>query len=174
VIAAHLGVAEHAALFGQSVGLTDGRVDIDGGRCAARTGSGFPGPHQQLAGHLVDLAGMAPAERAQEGAERRGGEHPVTEHSGGVTRAQHVGVIDAVTAGQRRVDERHRLVADIGPSGRMAKIHVLLEERSQSEMLGQRRRQHQAGVGHQTLVVEGHVETVKAVARYAHRNSAFR
>jgi hypothetical protein len=97
----------------------------------------------------------------------------VAQHRPGVTRAQHVGIIDAVAAGQRRVDERHRLVADIGTSRRIAEMNVLVEELAQSEMLGQRRRQHQARVGHQMLVVEVHVETVETVARYAHRNSAF-
>jgi hypothetical protein len=72
------------------------------------------------------------------------------------------------------VNERHRLVADVGPSGSLAEMDVLIEELAQSEMLGQCRRQHQARVGHQMLVVEGHVETVETVARYAHRNSAFR
>ena len=174
VIAPHVGVAEHAALLGQPVGLTDGRVDIDGDRCVARTGSGGPGPPQQLAGHLVELAGVAPAERTQERAERRGREHPVAQHRHGVTRAQHVGVVDGVAAGQRRVDEGHRLVADIGASGRITEIDVFVEELAQSEVLGQRRRQHQPSVGHQMLVVEGHVETVETVTRYAHRNSAFR
>ena len=174
MIAPHLGVAEHAALLGQPVGLTDGRVDIDRGRRLARTGPGGPGPPQQLAGHLVELAGVAPAERTQERAQRRRGEYPVAQHRLSVTRAQHVGVVDGVAAGQRRVDERHRFVADIGASGRVPEIDVFVEELSQSEMLGQCRRQHQASVGHQTLVVEGHVETVKTVARYAHRNSAFR
>ncbi len=140
----------------------------------ARTGSGGPGPPQELAGHLVELAGVAPAEGTQERAERRGGEHRVAQHRRGGTRAQHIGVIDAVAAGQRRVDEGHRLVADIGASRCIAEIDVLVEELTQPEVLGQCRRQHQAGVGHQTLVVEGHVETVETVARYAHRNSAFR
>jgi hypothetical protein len=72
------------------------------------------------------------------------------------------------------VDEGHGLVADIGPSRRIAEIDVLVEKLSKSEVLSQCRRQHQAGVGHQMLVVECHVETVETVASYAHRNSAFR
>jgi site-specific DNA recombinase len=113
-------------------------------------------------------------EGAQEGAERRRSEYPMAQHRPGVTGAQHVGVVDGVTAGQRRVDEGHRLVAHIGPSRRIAEIDVLVEELAQSEMLGQRRRQHQTSVRHQMLVVKGHVETVEIVARYAHRKSAFR
>jgi hypothetical protein len=62
----------------------------------------------------------------------------------------------------------------IGPSGRIAEIDMLVEELPQSEVLGQRRRQHQASVGHKMLVVESHVKTVETVAKYAHRNSAFR
>ena len=79
VIAPHHGVAEHAPLLGESVGLTDGRVDIDRHRRLARPGSGGPGPPQQLARHLVELAGVAPAEGSQKGAERRRGQHPVAQ-----------------------------------------------------------------------------------------------
>ena len=63
---------------------------------------------------------------------------------------------------------------DVGASGRIAEVDVFVEELSQSEVLGQCRWQHQAGVGHETLVIEGHVEPVETVAKYAHRNSAFR
>ena len=76
MIAPHLGVAEHAALLAEAVGLTDGGVDIDRHRRVARTGSGGPGPGQQLASHLVELASVPPAERAQERAERRRGRTP--------------------------------------------------------------------------------------------------
>jgi hypothetical protein len=62
----------------------------------------------------------------------------------------------------------------LAPSGPIAEIDMLVEELPQSEVLGQRRRQHQASVGHKMLVVESHVKTVETVAKYAHRNSAFR
>ena len=38
--------------------------------------------------------------------------------------------LDAATAGQRRLDEGHRLVADVGASRRIAEIDVLVEELS--------------------------------------------
>ena len=43
---------------------------------------------------------------------------------------------------------------------------MLVEQLPQSQMLGQRRRQHQSRVGHQMLVVEGHLQPVETVARY--------
>jgi hypothetical protein len=88
----------------------------------------------------------------------------VAEHRLGVTRAQHVGVIDAVTASQRRVDKGHRLVTHVGRSGRIPEIDIFVEELSQSEVLSQRRRQYQTSVGHQTLVVECHVQMVETMA----------
>ena len=161
------------ALFGQAVGLMDGGVDIDGERLDARTRPAGPGPSQQGAGHHIELTGVSPAETAQEGAERRRRQHDVAEHRLGGPGPQGIGIVDRVTAGQRRVDQRHRLVADIGASGRIAEVDMLVEELSQSEVLRQCGRQHQASVGHQTLIVEGHVETVETVTKYAHRNSAF-
>ncbi len=50
---------------------------------------------------------------------------------------QDVGVVDRVAAGQRRVDQRHRLVAHIGVPRRRAQIDVLLEQALQSEVFGQ-------------------------------------
>ncbi len=91
----------------------------------------------------------------------------------GVASPQGIGIVDRIAPGQRRMNERHGLVTHIGAARRIAEVDVLVEELSQSQMLRQGRRQHQASVGHQTLVVEGHVETVETVASYAHRNSAF-
>jgi hypothetical protein len=71
-------------------------------------------------------------------------EHTVAEHRLGITRAQHIGVTDAVPASQRRVHEGHGLVAHIGASRRIAEIDVLVEEVPQSEGLGQCGRRHQA------------------------------
>lgn len=132
-----------------------------------------PGPRQQVAGHRVQLTSMPPAEAAQERSESRRRQHDVAEHRLGGARPQGIGIVDRVAPGQRRMDEGHGLVPNVGATRRIAEIDVLVEELSQSQMLRQGRRQHQASVGHQTLVVEGHVETVETVARYADRNSAF-
>ena len=54
---------------------------------------------------------------------------------------------------------------DVGASRRIAEVDVLVEELPQSQVLGQRRRQHQAGVGHQMLVVEGHLKPVESCGK---------
>ena len=61
MIAPRTGVAVVAgALLGQSVGLADRRVEVDGEWCVAGSGTGLPDPGQQLAAHPVQLADMAP------------------------------------------------------------------------------------------------------------------
>ena len=66
VIAPRTGVAVVAgALLGQSVGLADRRIKVDGEWCVAGSGTGLPDPGQQLAAHPVQLADMAPPEAAR-------------------------------------------------------------------------------------------------------------
>ena len=100
VIAPRTGVAVVAgALLGQSVGLADRRIKVDGEWCVAGSGTGLPDPGQQLAAHPVQLADMAPPEAAQEGAQGGGSLSRETEHAGGPAGAQHIGVVDAISAG---------------------------------------------------------------------------
>jgi len=40
---------------------------------------------------------------------------------------------------------------------------MLIDQLAQAEMVGQRGRQDEAGIGHQAVVVEGRVESVEAV-----------
>ena len=47
------------------------------------------------------------------------------------------GPADAVAAGQRGGDQRHHLVADVGPSWGIAQVEALLEELGQAEVQGQ-------------------------------------
>jgi hypothetical protein len=44
-------------------------------------------------------------------------------------------------------------------------VHVLVEELAQPEMIGQRRRLDQSGIGDDVVVVEGHRNPVRAVRR---------
>ena len=100
VIAPRTGVAVVAgALLGQSVGLADRRIKVDGEWCVAGSGTGLPDPGQQLAAHPVQLADMAPPEAAQERAQGGGSLSRETEHAGGPAGAQHIGVVDAISAG---------------------------------------------------------------------------
>jgi hypothetical protein len=48
-------------------------------------------------------------------------------------------------------------------AGRVAQVDVVVEQLPQAEVLGQRGRQDQPGVGHRMLVVEGHGQGVEAV-----------
>ena len=67
VIAPLAGVTMMArSLLCQPVGLADGGVQVDGQRPVAGSGTGGPGPGQQLPAHPVQLADMAPPEAAQE------------------------------------------------------------------------------------------------------------
>ncbi len=69
VIAPLAGIAVVSrALFGQTVGLTDGGIEVDGERYVAGARAGGPGPGQQLPAHPVELT-VAPPEAAQEGAQ---------------------------------------------------------------------------------------------------------
>ena len=57
VIAAGAGIAVMArSLLGQSIGLADGRVQVDGQGRVAGSGPSGPGPGQQLAAHAVVAA----------------------------------------------------------------------------------------------------------------------
>ena len=73
VIALHAGVpVVRGALFGQPVCFADRRVKIDREGVGARSGTRRPGAGEELPAHPVELAHLAPAEAAQERAERRG------------------------------------------------------------------------------------------------------
>ena len=71
------------AFLGEAVGLAERRVEVDREGLLARTGPGRPGAGKQLAGHAVELAGVAPAEAAQEGAEGGRRLHGTAEHAPG-------------------------------------------------------------------------------------------
>ena len=77
VIAPRTSVAVVAgSLLGQSVGLADRRIKVDGEWCVAGFGTSLPDPGQQLAAHPVQLADMAPPEAAQEGSQSGGSLSP--------------------------------------------------------------------------------------------------
>jgi hypothetical protein len=111
----------------------------------------------------VELADVAPAEAAQERAE---GGHRLdreVEDPRRPARPECGRVVDAVTARERRHDEREQLVADVRPTDRLPEVQVRLDELAQAEMRGEGGRQEEPRVGHQAIVVEGRVEPVEAV-----------
>ena len=116
------------ALLGQSIGLADGRVQVDGqGRVAGSRPSG-PGPGQQLAAHPVELTDVAPPEAAQEGAQGGWRLDRAAQGAGRPPSAQHIGVVDAVAPSQRGSDQRQHLVPSVRPSRRSAEVKVMVDE----------------------------------------------
>ena len=100
VVAPLAGIAVVAgALLGQSVGLADGGIEVDGERRVAGSGPSGPGPGQQLPAHPVQLADVAPPEAAQEGPQGGWRLDRAAQGAGRPPGAQHIGVVDAVAAG---------------------------------------------------------------------------
>jgi hypothetical protein len=138
---------------------------------AAGPGTSRPCPAQDLLGGLVELADMTEGEGAQERPQRAGRHHLVAQHLGGGHRAQHVGVVDAVTAGHQRVHQGQDLASRPVRAGPLAQIDQLVDHRLDLQPLRQRRGQQQASVGDRVAVVERHDEPAWAVRRW-HRERA--
>ena len=75
-------------------------------RRIARTGLQIPGALEGNAGNGVQLTHFVPFKFPQEGAQGGGGLDLEAQDAGGVAGAQYVGVIDAISTGQRRADKR--------------------------------------------------------------------
>ena len=102
VIASLAGVAMVARpCLGQTIGLADGGVQVDGQGRTVGAGTGGLGPCQQLPAHPIQLADLAPPEAAQEGPQGGWRLHHAAESAGRPAGAQHVGVVNAVAARQR-------------------------------------------------------------------------
>ena len=101
VIAPLAGVAVMArALLGQTIGFADGGVQVDGQRPVAGSGTGSPGPGQQLAAHPIQLADVAPPEAAQERPQGRWRLDHTAQNPSCPAGAQRVVVVDAVAPSQ--------------------------------------------------------------------------
>ena len=124
-------------------------------RPVAGSGPSGPGPSQQLPAHPVQLTDVAPPEAAQEGAQ---GGRRLDHAADGASRpagAQHVGVVNAVAASQRRGHQGQNLVARVRPPRRISQVNVVADEFTQTQVLGEGNRKDQPGIGHQAVVVEG-------------------
>ena len=77
---------------------------------------------------------------------------------------QHIGVVDAISAGQRRRHQRQHLVAGVRPPRRAAEVEVLPEELGQAKAQGEGGRNDQPGIGHQAVVAEGDADAVGVAA----------
>ena len=54
-------------------------------------------------------------------------------------------------------------MTDISPPGGVSQVEVLLDHLPQPQVLSQSGRQEQAGIGHQTGVIEGDSQTIQSV-----------
>ena len=164
VIAPLAGVAVVARpLLGQTVGLADGGVQVDGQRPVAGSGTGSPGPGQQLPADPIQLADVAPPETAQEGPQ---GGWRLDYAADGASRpagAQHVGVVNAVATSQREGHQGQHLVSRIRPPRRICEVNMVVDEFTQTQVLGEGDREEQPGIGHQAVVVEGDLNAVGMV-----------
>ena len=150
-------------LLGQTVCLADGGVQVDGQRPVAGSRPSRPGPCQQLPAHPIQLADVAPPETAQEGPQ---GGWRLDYASDGASRpagAQHVGVVNPVAASQRRRHQGQHLVARVRPPRRISEVNVVVDEFTQTQVLGQGDRKDQPSIGHQAVIIKGNVDAVGMV-----------
>ena len=171
VVAALAGVTERGSLLGVTVNLDDGGVHVDGQRAIAGAGTGRPRPTQSDISNAVELADMTEGERPQERAHRRRRHGPVRKDLRRRSRPEHVDVGDEVPAGGHRGHQGQQLAARSEPARPIAQVDRFICKGLELEVLGQRRGQHQPGVGHRVLVIECHRHTVKTV-RNSHRKDA--
>ena len=80
------------------------------------------------------------------------------------TGTQRIGVVDAVAASQRGGDQRHYLVAGVGPARRITQVQALLYQLGKTEVQSQGGWEEQAGIVHQAVIVEGDLDAVEVVA----------
>ena len=78
--------------------------------------------------------------------------------------AQHVGIVNAVAAGQGRGHQRHHLVAGVGSAWGPAQVQMPVNQLGQAQMLGEGGRKDQPGIVDQAVVVEGDLDAVGVVA----------
>ena len=165
VIAPLAGIAVVArTLLGQTVGFTDGGIEVDGEWRVAGSGPSRPSPGQQLAAHPVQLAGVAPAEAAQEGPQGGWRLERAAQGAGHPPGAQRIGVVDAVATRQGRRNQGHHLVPGVGSAWGPAQVQVPVNQLGQPQVQGQRGWKDQPGIGHQAVVVEGDVDAVGVFA----------
>ena len=87
--------------------------------------------------------------------------HPSASRPAG---AQHVGVVNAVAASQRGCHQGQHLVARVRPPRRISEVNVVVDEFTQTQVLGEGDRKEQPGIGHQAVVVKGDLDPVWVVA----------
>ena len=110
-------------------------------------------------------ARMAPTETPQERTQRGRRLDHTAQHLLGPASAQRVGVVDAVATGQGRRHQGQHLVPSIRTTRCISQVNVAVHQFAQTQVMGQRDRQDQSGVGHQAVIVEGDLDALKAAQR---------
>ena len=164
MVAAHLGVpVVEGALLLEAVRLADRRVEVDREGSIAGTGSGRPGPGEEMPADGIELADVAPAEAAQERAEGGRRLHDEPEDAPRPARPERRRVVYTVTTREGRGDEGEHLVAGVRATGCPAEVEMFVDECPEAEVLGQGGRQQEPRVGHQAVVVKRGGDPVEAV-----------
>ena len=131
-----------------------------------RSGSGpsGPGSGQRLSAHPIQLPRVAPSETPQKGPQRGRRLDRAAQHLLGPASAQRVGVVNAVATGQRRRHQGQHLVPRIRPTRCISQVNVAVHQFAQTQVMGQRDRQKQSGIGHQAMVIESNMDAVGLLA----------
>ena len=79
---------------------------------------------------------MAPLEIPQECPQRGWRLDHAAENASRPTGAQHVGIVDAVAAGQRRRRQRQQLASHVGRTWHVPQVNVFVHQLAQSQMTG--------------------------------------
>ena len=77
--------------------------------------------------------------------------------------AQHIGVVNAIAPSQRGSHQGQHLVARVRPPRRSSEVNVVVDEFTQTQVLGEGDRKEQPSIGHQAVVVEGDLDTVGVI-----------
>lgn len=80
---------------------------------------------------------MGPGEAAQESPKRRGGWHPLADDTLTAPRAQYIGIVDAVSSGQGRGDEAHRLGPHVGMPNGITEVDLGVDQLTEAQVAGQ-------------------------------------
>ena len=107
---------------------------------------------------------MPPPEAAQKGAQGGWRLDHVADGASRPAGAQHVGVVNAVAPSQCRRYQGQHLVARVRPPRRSSEVNVVVDEFTQTQVLGEGDRKEQPSIGHQAVIVEGDLDPVVVVA----------
>ena len=145
-----------------------GGVDIDHQPAVPRPGAKRPRPAQALGDDSVQLADVAETEGPQGSPKRGGGHDPVPEHPAARPERSRSAWRMWLAPATMACTSVRALCPGRKPPARSMKRTMGVHQRLQAQAGCQRRHQDQAGVGHQTRFVEGHLHTVEAVRYWLH------